>query len=140
MRSLLVAGNWRMNASTEQTDTLVAALSEAELTVDVAAFPPFPYLAQALAKSARSTLRIGAQNVAEHQAGAYTGEVSAAMLADIGCSMALVGHSERRTLYAETNEQVLAKTKQLLANGLTAVRSEERRVGKECSSRWSPDR
>ncbi len=121
MRSLLVAGNWKMNASTEQTDTLVAALSEAELTVDVAVFPPFPYLAQALAKSARSTLRVGAQDVAEHAAGAFTGEVSAVMLADIGCSMALVGHSERRTLYSETNEQVLAKTKQLLASGLTAV-------------------
>src|SRR5690606_11852153 len=86
-----------------------------------AIFPPFPYIAQALAKSARSTLRVGAQNVSEHEVGAFTGEVSATMLADLGCAMALVGHSERRTLFAETNEQVLAKTKQLLANGLTAI-------------------
>lgn len=121
MRSLLVAGNWKMNASVAQTDTLVSALSEADLTVDVAVFPPFPYLAQALTQSARSTVRVGAQDVAAQAAGAYTGEVSASMLADVGCSMALVGHSERRTLFAETNEQVLEKTKQLLANGLTAV-------------------
>lgn len=121
MRSLLVAGNWKMNASVEQTETLVSALCEAELAADVAIFPPFPYIAQALAKSARSTLRVGAQNVSEHEVGAFTGEVSATMLADLGCAMALVGHSERRTLFAETNEQVLAKTKQLLANGLTAI-------------------
>lgn len=121
MRSLLVAGNWKMNASVKQTEALVSAIAESDLSVDVAVFPPFPYLAQALAGSVRTTLRVGAQNVAEHESGAYTGEVSAPMLADLGCAMALVGHSERRTLYGETDEQVLAKTKQLLANGLTAV-------------------
>lgn len=136
MRSLLVAGNWKMNASTQQAEALVSALCEADLAVDVAVFPPFPYLSLALAKSAQSTLRIGAQNVAEQDAGAFTGEVSASMLADVGCTMALVGHSERRTLYAETNEQVLAKTKQLLANGITAVvcvgeTLAERRAGQE---------
>src|SRR5690554_2376369 len=121
MRSLLVAGNWKMNASVKQTEALVSAIAESDLSVDVAVFPPFPYLAQALAGAVRSTLRVSAKNVADHESSAYSGEVSAPMLADFGCAMALVGHSERRTLYGETDEQVLAKTKQLLANGLTAV-------------------
>ena len=66
-------------------------------------------------------IRVGAQNVSEQSEGAFTGEISANMLADVGCSLALVGHSERRTLFKESNEQVLAKVKQLLAEGITAV-------------------
>lgn len=64
---------------------------------------------------------VGAQNVAAEESGAFTGEVSAAMLADIGCSMALVGHSERRALYGERDYDVLVKVRQLMANGITAV-------------------
>lgn len=121
MRKLLVAGNWKMNASVAQAEQLLSALVAADLECDVAVFPPFPYLAQAINALASTPLRVGAQNAAAYSAGAYTGEVSAEMLADVGCALALVGHSERRSLFGETDEQVLAKTQQLLAQKLTAV-------------------
>lgn len=121
MRPLLVAGNWKMNATVANTEQLLSALCAADLSCDVAVFPPYPYLSQAVRAVTNSPIRIGAQNVAEQDQGAYTGEVAASMLADVGCALALVGHSERRTLFGETNEQVLAKVKQLLANNVTAV-------------------
>lgn len=121
MRRLLVAGNWKMNASVAQTNALLAALCAEEFSCDVAVFPPFPYLTQAVAAVAGTSLRVGAQNVASEESGAFTGEVSAGMLADVGCRLALVGHSERRSLYGETDAQVLEKTRQLLANDVTAV-------------------
>lgn len=136
MRRLLVAGNWKMNASVTSTDTLLSALCAADLACDVAVFPPFPYLAQAVSAVSGTPLRVGAQNVAEATAGAFTGEVAASMLADVGCGLALVGHSERRSLYGETDEQVLAKTRQLLAHEMTAVvcvgeTLAERKAGRE---------
>ncbi len=121
MRRLLVAGNWKMNASVAQTDALLSALCAEEFSCDVAVFPPFPYLTQAVAAVTGTSLRVGAQNVASESSGAFTGEVSAAMLADVGCRLALVGHSERRSLYGETDEQVLVKTRQLLQQDITAV-------------------
>lgn len=125
-----------MNASVAQTEQLLSALSAADLPCDLAVFPPYPYLVQAQALSQHGAVRIGAQNVASEESGAFTGEVSASMLKDIGCALALVGHSERRALYGETNEQVLAKTQQLLKQGLTAVvcvgeSLVERKAGKE---------
>lgn len=125
-----------MNASVAQTEQLLSALCSVDLPCDLAVFPPYPYLVQAQTLSRHSTVRVGAQNVASEESGAYTGEVSAAMLKDIGCSLSLVGHSERRALYGETNEQVLAKTQQLLQQGLTAVvcvgeSLSERKAGKE---------
>lgn len=136
MRRLLVAGNWKMNASVAQTEALLSALCAAEFSCDVAVFPPFPYLAQAVQTTGNSTVWVGAQNVASESSGAFTGEVSASMLADVGCRLALVGHSERRSLYGETDAQVLEKTRQLLANGLTAVvcvgeTLEQRQAGRE---------
>lgn len=121
MRPLLVAGNWKMNASTAFTEQLLSALNAQDIACDVAVFPPFLYVPQAIQALKNSPIRVGAQNVSEQANGAFTGEVAAPMLADVGCSLALVGHSERRSLFAETNEQVLAKVKQLLANGITSV-------------------
>jgi len=136
MRRILVAGNWKMNASRAQTDTLITGLRNAgELTCDLAVFPPFPYLSQAISVADGSQIRVGAQNCAEAGSGAYTGEVSAEMLADVGASMVIIGHSERRTLYAETDDVVLRKTRQALDHGLVAVvcvgeTLEERQSGK----------
>lgn len=110
-----------MNASVAQTGQLLSVLAAADLPCDVAVFPPYPYLVQATQLLEQSPIRVGAQNVAEQVEGAFTGEVSAQMLKDSGCALALVGHSERRTLFAERDEQVLQKTRQLLANELTAV-------------------
>lgn len=122
MRKTLVAGNWKMNASTAQTSTLLQGIQAAgDLSCDVAVFPPHVYLTQALAETQHSTVAVGAQNCATETSGAYTGEVSADMLSDIGASMVLVGHSERRTLYGETDSIVLTKTQQALRAGLIAV-------------------
>jgi len=122
MRRLLVAGNWKMNASVAMTQSLLSELRAAQIDqCDVAVFPPFPYLTQAAQLLSGSAVALGAQNCAAEESGAFTGEVAAPMLADVGCAMALVGHSERRTFYGETDETVLAKTRQLLASKVTAV-------------------
>jgi triosephosphate isomerase len=82
---------------------------------------PAPYLAQAQAALAHSAVRWGAQDVSEHRAGAYTGEVSAWMVAEFGCRYAIVGHSERRQLHGETDAQVGAKARAALGAGLTPI-------------------
>ena len=112
MRSRLVAGNWKMNGSLAANLRLLDALkvsvratAEAQCTVCV----PYPYLAQVQTALAGTPIAWGAQNVSEWAQGAYTGEVSGAMLRDFGCRHVLVGHSERRTLYGETDKQVAAK-------------------------------
>ncbi len=111
-----------MNASQESTKALLTGLSAADsLSCDVAVFPPFPYLTQAADLLKGSDIALGAQNCSDQDSGAYTGEVSAAMLADCGCTMGLVGHSERRALYGENDYTVLAKTRKLLENGIKAV-------------------
>lgn len=89
--------------------------------VDVAVFPPFVYAAALAQQSSGSELQVGVQDVSEHAHGAYTGEVSAGMARDIGCSYALVGHSERRQYHAESNEQVAAKFRQAQSAGLTPL-------------------
>jgi len=109
MRARLVAGNWKMHGSLAANrallDALVAGVKGVECTVCV----PFPYLAQAAERLRGTAIACGAQNLSEHAQGAYTGEVSAAMLADLGCRYVLVGHSERRQLYGETDAQAAAK-------------------------------
>jgi len=89
--------------------------------VDMLVCPPYPYLATVAAQVDGSRLQLGAQNVSEHEKGAFTGEVAPAMLKDIGCSHVLVGHSERRSLYGESSAQVAAKFAAALAEGLTPV-------------------
>ncbi len=83
--------------------------------------PPYPYLASVAGQLQGSNVGLGAQNVSEHETGAYTGEVAPAMLRDVGCGYAIVGHSERRTLYGETSEQVVEKMAAALAEGLIPI-------------------
>ena len=80
-----------------------------ESAVEVAVCPPFPYLEQVSALLAGTSIALGAQNISEHAQGAYTGEVSAAMIKELGCRYAIVGHSERRQLFGESDAQVAAK-------------------------------
>ena len=124
MRNFLVAGNWKMNgsaaASAELVDGIIGGLPDLD-GVDVLVCPSFPYLAAVAAQAAGSPVQVGAQNVSEHESGAYTGETAPAMLTDIGCKFVLVGHSERRTLYGETSAQVAAKFAAAQAAGLTPV-------------------
>jgi triosephosphate isomerase len=124
MRNILVAGNWKMNGDSAANAALVASIvagQPASDNVDLLVCPPFPYLA-AVADGVRdSRVRLGAQNVSEHARGAYTGEVSAPMLSDIGCDYVIVGHSERRAMYGETSKIVAAKFAAVLREGLTPI-------------------
>lgn len=120
-RRPLVAANWKMHGSraalAEWWQGLAPAVGG---TVDVVWCPPHPYLAEAVALVA-GTIGVGAQNLAEAESGAYTGEVSGVMLADCGVSHVIVGHSERRALYGETDAVVAAKLRRALAAGLTPI-------------------
>lgn len=120
----LVAGNWKMNGSRAMVAELIAAIRAGMSgldEVDIAVCPPFPYLADAGAALRGSALLLGAQNVADQDAGAYTGEVSAAMLAEFGCRLVLVGHSERRQLYGESDELVARRFAAARRTGLVPV-------------------
>ena len=119
-RGRLVAGNWKMHGSRASIAALLDALVK-ETPPNCAVCVPFPYLAQVAERLRGSAIAWGAQNVSEHAQGAYTGEVSAAMLAEFGCRYALVGHSERRQLYGETDAQVAAKFAAARAAGITPI-------------------
>jgi len=124
MRKRLVAGNWKMNGSLAANRALLEAVlagAGAAGAADCAVCVPFPYLEQASKLLSGSAVGLGAQNVSEHASGAYTGEVSAAMLVEFGCRYAIVGHSERRQLYGETDAQVAAKFVAAQAAGMVPV-------------------
>jgi triosephosphate isomerase (TIM) len=137
-RTRLVAGNWKMHGSRASNRALLEALA-GQLgrgsTVEVAVCPPYPYLEQVSALLAGTSIAWGAQNISEHAQGAYTGEVSAAMIKEFGCRYAIVGHSERRQLYGESDAQVAAKFAAARAAGITPILCvgetlEEREVGR----------
>ena len=124
MRGYLVAGNWKMNgsnaANAELVDGIVAGMPQSD-SVELLICPPFPYLAAMAAKLSGTGVALGAQNVSQHQAGAYTGETAPSMLSDVGCTYVLVGHSERRAVMGETSEMVAAKFQAAQDAGLIAV-------------------
>lgn len=121
-RRKLVAGNWKMHGSRSRNDDLLAQLVAGidGLDCDVLVCPPYPYLAQVQA-GLRGGVALGAQNVSEHVEGAFTGEVAPAMLRDVGCTHVLVGHSERRCLYGESDAIVAAKFVAAQTAGLIPV-------------------
>jgi triosephosphate isomerase len=124
MRKKLVAGNWKMHGlrATNRAllDAVLPGIAEA-VAVECAVCVPFPYLGDVGGRLAGSGLAWGAQNVSEHAQGAHTGEVSAAMLAEFGCRYVIVGHSERRQLYGESDVQVARKFAAVAAHGMTPV-------------------
>jgi triosephosphate isomerase len=119
----LIAGNWKMNGGLEANDALVravvAGLGQARCAVAVCV--PAPYLAQVQMLRSGSALELGAQDVSRHAQGAYTGEVSAAMLREFGVRYCIVGHSERRQYHGETDALVAEKAKAALAQGITPI-------------------
>ena len=119
----LIAGNWKMNGSLAANEALLKAIVAglADAACDVAVAVPAPYLAQVQALTAGTVVAVAAQDVSKHEAGAYTGEVSAAMLRDFGARYALVGHSERRQYHGETDAVVAEKAQRALAAGITPI-------------------
>jgi len=124
MRQPLVAGNWKMNGSTASAAELLAGIEAgmgAIRKTEVLVCPPFPYLTMAAAALTGSGVAVGAQNACTEASGAYTGEVSAAMLKDVGCTYVILGHSERRQYYGDSDAIVAKKYAQVLAAGLTPI-------------------
>lgn len=124
MRRKLVAGNWKMHGSLVRNRDLLHSLLQAQgqgSGADCAVCVPFPYLAQTQELLKGTAIAWGGQTLSEHVQGAYTGEVSAAMLVDFGCRYVIVGHSERRSLYGEGNETVAAKFVAAIQAGLTPI-------------------
>jgi len=123
MRRRIVAGNWKLNGSrafaAELAGGIAAGLPLAG--VEPVLLPPFPYIGELVGGFAGSDLAFGAQDVSEHAKGAYTGEVSAAMLADVGARYVLTGHSERREYHGEDSELVARKFLAVRAAGLTPI-------------------
>ncbi len=122
MRRKLVVGNWKMHGSRPANAELLAGLLAARpFAADVAVCVPFVFISETAAALAGGDLRWGAQDVSAHEQGAYTGEVSAAMLAELGCRYTLVGHSERRAQHNESDVLVALKAQAALARGVTPV-------------------
>jgi triosephosphate isomerase len=120
MRQTIIAGNWKMNSSKEEVNSLTLGILSglSEVSVQAVLCVPFPYLSQMEALSVHSSLKIGAQNLNVNASGAYTGEVSADMIKDFSAQYVIVGHSERRSLYGESNDIVADKVKTALDNDL----------------------
>ncbi|HEY5265042.1 MAG TPA: triose-phosphate isomerase [Steroidobacteraceae bacterium] len=124
MRRLVVAGNWKMHGSRITNEALLAELEmslKPEWPIDVVVFPPYVYLTDAVRMLDQGRIAVGAQDVCAESGGAFTGQVSATMLKDVGCTHVIVGHSERRRWYHEDDALVARKFAAALAAGLTPV-------------------
>src|SRR3954447_819050 len=129
-RTPLMAGNWKMNLNHQEavvlTQKLAFTLADKKhdyTRAEVVVVPPFTDLrsVQTLVDGDRLLVKYGAQDVSQHESGAYTGEISAGMLAKLGCSYVVVGHSERREYHGETDGLVAAKARAALAAGITPI-------------------
>jgi triosephosphate isomerase (TIM) len=124
MRRPMIAGNWKMHGSQASNQALLTELESSvrpDWPIDIVIFPPYVYLADAVRLLEEGCIRVGAQDVCAESGGAFTGQVSAAMLKDVGCSYVIVGHSERRRWYHEDDALVSRKFAVALAEGLTPV-------------------
>ncbi|MBN1403832.1 MAG: triose-phosphate isomerase [Opitutales bacterium] len=121
---ILIAGNWKMNKTTAEARSLVSEIvagAGSQTKVDVAVCPPFTALESAAASLKGSSVMLGAQNVYVKDSGAYTGEISASMLKEVGCSCVILGHSERRQYFGESDAFINEKTKVAQAAGLLPI-------------------
>ena len=125
MRKYIVAGNWKMNTTVpegvELAKSVVEKSKELPSNVELVVAPPFTHLASVAEALKGSKVVLSAQNCADHAKGAYTGEISADMLASVGCTYTILGHSERRQYYGETDEKLVEKMKLALAAGLKGI-------------------
>ena len=139
MRKFIVAGNWKMNTTVPEGVELAKAVVEKAkdlpANVELVVAPPFTHLACVADVLKGSKVKLSAQNCADHEKGAYTGEVAVNMLTSIGCEYTILGHSERRQYYGETDEKLVVKTQLALAAGLKVIlcvgeNLEEREAGR----------
>jgi len=122
IRHKLVVGNWKMHGSRAANAALLEGIVQARpFGSQVAVCVPYPYLSETAVALAATDIRWGSQDCSAHEQGAYTGEVSAPMLQEFGCRYAIVGHSERRALHGETDQQVADKAKAALGRGITPI-------------------
>ena len=124
MRRTLIAGNWKMNGSLESIGALMDGIKEglAEVTnADLAVCPPAVYLMKVRSLIGDANIALGSQNVCDQESGAYTGELAPSMLKEAGCQYAIIGHSERRSLYGETDELIASRYAMAVASGLTPI-------------------
>jgi triosephosphate isomerase len=124
MRRQMVAGNWKMHGSRTTNEALLAELEmglKPDWPIDIAVFPPYVYLSDAVRILEGGRIAVGAQDVCAESGGAFTGQVCASMLKDVGCSYVIVGHSERRRWYHEDDALVARKFAAVLEAGLTPV-------------------
>jgi len=121
MRRPLVAGNWKMNGSLDMVASLLAGLHGVKSAADVVVCPTALHISQAIAAVAGSQIQVGAQDCSHMASGAFTGEVAAPMLADIGCQWVILGHSERRQYHAESDTLVAAKLSAAVSAGLNPI-------------------
>lgn len=125
MRKNIVAGNWKMNTTLEEGVELASNVNDAlkgkKVNCEVIVCVPFTHLTSVAAVIEPELVGLGAENCSEHEKGAYTGEVSAAMVKSTGATHVILGHSERRQYFGENNEQLLSKTRLALANGLKPI-------------------
>lgn len=124
MRKTIIAGNWKMNHLGADAKATIQGLVEKmpkDVKAEVVIAPVFPYLSTAVEMTKGTAIHVAAQNMHWEEKGAFTGEVSPAMLVDIGVTHVILGHSERRTYFNETDETVNKKTKAALAHNLTPI-------------------
>ncbi len=122
MRKKIVAGNWKMNLEWNEAQALFHSLLDIQADgVEIVIFPPVLYIGEFVKNSSEAQITIGAQNCFSKQDGAFTGEISAAMVKSIGATHVLIGHSERRTIFNETNELLKEKLRAVISNGLIPV-------------------
>jgi triosephosphate isomerase len=140
MRKKIVAGNWKMNTNVSEAVELAKGIrdrvSEVPSSVKLIVAPPFTNITSVCDILSGTPVAVSSQNCADHDKGAYTGEVSAAMVASCGCKYVILGHSERRQYYGETSEKIVEKMKLAFANGLDVIlcigeNLEEREAGKQ---------
>ena len=128
MRRKLVAGNWKMNGNLASNQALLGEITAAlasktrpKASCDIAVCVPAPYLMQSHQTLTGTTVALGAQDVSAHEGGAFTGEIAASMLGEVGCRYVIVGHSERRAYHGESNTVVAQKTLRALHAGITPI-------------------